>query len=68
MRTVVALILILCASPAVAASEAQIRRDCTSDALSYCWRTVLTANRSNIIRCMVKNKDRLQPRCRAHFR
>lgn len=50
-----------------AQDEAQIRRDCSVDALRYCKLAILKRERSIIIDCMVKNKDKLQDKCRRHL-
>jgi hypothetical protein len=61
-----AIALTVTVSPALAATEKQIRRDCTADALRYCA-TVIPKGRSAIIACMVENKDKLQAKCSQHM-
>lgn len=52
----------------VRGSEAEIRRDCSSDAMNYCWAAVITASRAKIIRCMLVNRSKLSPECKRHIR
>lgn len=64
----VAAAMLICAFvPAKAASEAQIRRDCTADALQYCA-TSIPKGRAAIIRCMVANRSNLSAQCKQHLR
>jgi hypothetical protein len=51
---------------ALAASEKQIRRDCTADALQHCA-AAIPMGRKAIIACMVENRDKLQPKCSQHI-
>lgn len=67
MRTAVAAVALLVTTQCLAQDEAQIRRDCTADALRYCKVAILKGDRSVIINCMVENKDKLQPKCRRHL-
>ena len=55
------------ASPLQAADEHQIRRDCTYDALAYCKSAIAKASRSEIIACMLQNRNKLQRKCSRHF-
>lgn len=55
-------------------TEAQIRRDCTRDALRYCtaesWSCLKRETpecRSAVIACMLENIGKLRPQCRQHF-
>lgn len=47
--------------------EAAAKRDCASDAMTYCSNEAMSGNRSAIIRCMKRNRSKLNPQCRAHF-
>lgn len=64
---IVAALLALMSHVAFANDERQIRRDCRSDALTYCKAAILTANRQTIINCMLSNRDKLQDRCSRHL-
>lgn len=52
--------------PARARDEAQIKRDCTADALTYCYAAIPFGRRS-IIKCMVKNRKNLSQQCLQHI-
>ncbi len=49
-----------------AANAQQVRRDCTADALRLCL-AAIPRGRASIIRCMLANRDKLSPRCKAHL-
>jgi len=53
-------------SPSFAAGTADERSDCMSDALSICGQFV--PNEKAITACMIKNKAKLSPACRRHFK
>ncbi len=61
-----AIALTVTVPPALAASERQIRRDCTTDALSYCA-TSIPKGRAAIIKCMVASRSNLSPSCKRHI-
>lgn len=51
----------------VPSAQASIRSDCTPDALNYCA-SEIPRGRAAIIKCMVRNKNNLSPKCRQHIR
>jgi len=61
-----AIALTVTVSPALAASEKQIRRDCTADALTHCKKAI-PQGREAIIACMVANRENLRPSCKRHI-
>lgn len=50
-----------------AVDERQVRKDCYVDALRYCKRAMLKADRSAIIACMLANKPKLKASCARHL-
>jgi len=54
------------AGPSFAAGSAEERADCMSDALSICGQFV--PSEKAITACMIKNKAKLSPACRRHFK
>ncbi len=62
----VAIALTVTVPPALAATEKQIRRDCTADALRHCAASI-PQGRQAIVACMVANKARLQAKCSQHM-
>lgn len=70
MRSAIALTVLLAlnfSAPAadgtLPPTEADVRRDCTADALRYCKAAILTGNRMEVIACMVANKEKLRAKC-----
>ncbi len=60
-----ALMLVL-GTPARAESEAQVRRDCSADALRHCA-LAIPRGRAAIIACMLKHRARLSEACKRHL-
>lgn len=54
------------ASPSMAGGTAEERSDCMSDALRLCGQFI--PNEQAIAACMAKQKAKLSPACRKHFK
>jgi hypothetical protein len=52
-------------APSMAAGTLEQRRACTQDAFKYCGSEIPDVTR--ITACMVKNRKKLSPLCRAQF-